>query len=80
MQRYDEDICYQNGLEAAKKSVSMFSESNRIAIQSLFDKTVHKRCYIKVSDCKDEVDYEDQKDWLDGFIDYVEEYLENIGE
>jgi len=50
--------------------------AGKSAINRLFEKTMYERNNANpITDFKTESEYDDRMDWLDGFLDYFEEYL-----
>tara|TARA_R110000744_G_scaffold7342_3_gene25317 strand:+ start:8398 stop:8622 length:225 start_codon:yes stop_codon:yes gene_type:complete len=73
MQKGDQHI---EGYKAGKRLLTMMSMADKPAIDKLFEKMMNERNNADpLTDFKTEAEYDDRMDWLDGFLDYFEEYL-----
>jgi hypothetical protein len=73
MKRGDPNI---EGCEAAKILLALMPTAGKSAINRLFEKTMYERNNANpITDFKTESEYDYRMDWLDGFLDYFEEYL-----
>lgn len=66
------------GYKAGKSLLALMPTAGKPAMNRLFDKTMSERNSAKYSDFKTQDEYDDRMDWLDGFLDYFEEYLKNM--
>tara|TARA_R110002167_G_scaffold299919_1_gene504253 strand:+ start:370 stop:594 length:225 start_codon:yes stop_codon:yes gene_type:complete len=73
MKRGDPNI---EGYKAAKILLALMPTAGKPALNRLFEKTMNERNNSDpLTDFKTEAEYDDRMDWLDGFLDYFEEYL-----
>ena len=75
MQKGDPHI---EGYKAAKSLLALMPTAGKSAMNRLFEKPMAERNNAVHSDFKTEADYDDRMDWLDGFLDYFEEFLKKM--
>tara|TARA_R100000541_G_scaffold10983_1_gene19055 strand:+ start:373 stop:618 length:246 start_codon:yes stop_codon:yes gene_type:complete len=74
------DSQYENGYESAKTTMVVLGKENLVAISKYYDGVLAKRNSQEISNFDSLDEYNKYMDWLDGSLDYIEQFLCDFGE